>query len=177
MSTIPAAASSAPGRPVARLERHRGGDCHQRHRRLDRRRQAGQGLQYTDAARRLSGSQNAASSFSLNSGNTGPKDIVTDGTSLWVVNDSPPTRFQVHALGLAPRELDDRRGRHQPDGHHARPVRRRQLWIVDSGTERVYQFDNGKGPTAGSHRRRRALPCPRATPIRKASPTRPRAAR
>ena len=45
-------------------------------------------FRYTGAASRLSGSQNAASSFNLNSGNTSPKDIVTDGTSLWVVNDS-----------------------------------------------------------------------------------------
>ena len=38
---------------------------------------------YTGAAALTSGSQNAASSFSLNSSNTSPKDIVTDGTSLW----------------------------------------------------------------------------------------------
>ena len=33
---------------------------------------------YANAAGRTSGSQNAASSFSLNSGNTSPKDIVTE---------------------------------------------------------------------------------------------------
>ncbi len=43
---------------------------------------------YTGAASRLSGSQNATSSFSLNSSNTSPKDIVTNGVNLWVVNDS-----------------------------------------------------------------------------------------
>src|SRR5262249_35294355 len=43
-------------------------------------------FRYTGAATRLSGSQNAASSFDLNGSNTGPKDVVTDGTSLWVVN-------------------------------------------------------------------------------------------
>ena len=39
---------------------------------------------YTGAATRLSGSQNAASSFTLNSGNSNGKGVVTDGTSFWV---------------------------------------------------------------------------------------------
>jgi hypothetical protein len=38
-------------------------------------------FKYTNAAGRLSGSQNAASSFNLNGSNTSPKDIVTDGAS------------------------------------------------------------------------------------------------
>jgi len=45
-------------------------------------------FRYSGAASRLSGSQNTASSFSLNRSNTNPKGMVTDGTSLWVVNDS-----------------------------------------------------------------------------------------
>ena len=47
---------------------------------------------YTGAASRLSGSQNAASSFSLNSGNTSPKDIVTDGHRCGSSTTAPPTR-------------------------------------------------------------------------------------
>jgi hypothetical protein len=46
---------------------------------------------YIGAASRLSGSQSAASSFSLVSGkkgNTDPQDLVIDGTSFWVVNGS-----------------------------------------------------------------------------------------
>src|SRR5262249_50726176 len=46
---------------------------------------------YTGAASRLSGSQNAASNFALvggHNGNTNPQDIVTDGTSFWVVDGS-----------------------------------------------------------------------------------------
>ncbi|MFO0892968.1 MAG: Calx-beta domain-containing protein [Isosphaeraceae bacterium] len=54
---------------------------------VDRRCAAGQGLPLP-ARHALSGSQNAASSFSLNSSNTSPKDVATDGSSLWVVNDS-----------------------------------------------------------------------------------------
>ena len=137
-------------------------------------------FRYTNAASRLSGSQNAASSFSLNSGNTNPKDIVTDGTSLWVVNDSTTDKvFKYTLSGSLARELDDHRRRLQPDGHHARPdQRRRQLWIVDSGTDRVYQFDNAARPAPPARcRPRRASPWPPATPTRRASPTRPRRAR
>jgi len=36
----------------------------------------------------MSGRQNAVSSFNLNGSNGAPTDIVTDGTSLWVTNDS-----------------------------------------------------------------------------------------
>ena len=62
-------------------------------------------FKYAGAATRLSGSQNAASSFSLNSGNTSPKDIVTDGASLWVVNDSTHRQgVQVHPRRHAARE-------------------------------------------------------------------------
>src|SRR5262249_53568926 len=46
---------------------------------------------YTGAVSRLSGSQIAASSFNLVSGKKGsanPQDIVTDGTSFWVVDGS-----------------------------------------------------------------------------------------
>ena len=47
---------------------------------------------YAGAATRLSGSQNAASSFSLNSANTSPKDIVTDGVSCGSSTTPPRTR-------------------------------------------------------------------------------------
>jgi hypothetical protein len=56
---------------------------------------------YTGAASRLSGSQNAASSFNLaggRHGNTNPQDIVTDGTSFWVVDGS---RLQVFKYTLS----------------------------------------------------------------------------
>ncbi len=43
---------------------------------------------YAGAASRIDGTQIAASSFSLNKINKSPTDIVTDGTSLWVVDNS-----------------------------------------------------------------------------------------
>ena len=75
---------------------------------------------YAGAATRLSGSQNAASSFSLNSGNTSPKDIVTDGASLWVVNDSHDRQgVQVQRGGQLAGKLDHFHARRQqPHRHH-----------------------------------------------------------
>ena len=75
---------------------------------------------YAGAATRLSGSQNAASSFSLNSANTSPKDIVTDGVNLWVVNDSTTDKvFKYTVAGIAGQQLDHHHRRSdQPDGDH-----------------------------------------------------------
>ena len=133
-------------------------------------------FRYTSAASRLSGSQNAASSFSLNSGNTNPKDIVTDGTNLWVVNDSTTDKvFKYTLSGSLRRELDDHRRRHQPDGHHARPVRRREP-VDRRQRDRPglpVRQRRAAAPPARS-RPRRASPWPPATPTPRASPTRPR---
>ena len=87
----------------------------------------------------------------LNSGNTNPKDIVTDGTHLWVVNDSSDRQgLQVHALRFARRKLDDRSGQ-GADGHHHRPRQRRATsGLSDSGTDRVYQYTAATSRTSGS---------------------------
>jgi hypothetical protein len=53
---------------------------------------------FAGAAGRLSGSQNAASSFKLSNGDGNPQDIVTDGTSFWVVGLSPTAAFAGLAL-------------------------------------------------------------------------------
>ncbi len=82
---------------------------------------------YTAAASRLSGSQNAVSSFNLNSANKNPTDIVTDGTSIWVVDDCHHRQgLQVHALRFARRKLDDHVRRGQSDGHYDRPGQRQR---------------------------------------------------
>ena len=98
---------------------------------------------YTGAATRLSGSQNAASSFSLNSGNTSPKDIVTDGVNLWVVNDSTTDKvFKYTAAGsLVGSWTITTAGATSPTGITIDPTNVSNIWIVDSGTDRVYQYN------------------------------------
>ena len=106
---------------------------------------------YTSAASRLSGSQNAASSFSLNSSNTSPKDIVTDGTNLWVVNDTSTDKvFKYTLSGSLVGSWTITGAGSSPTGITLDPTSGGNLWIVDSGTDRVYQFDNAAGRTSGS---------------------------
>jgi hypothetical protein len=108
-------------------------------------------FRYTNAAGRLSGSQNAASSFNLNSGNTSPKDIVTDGTSLWVVNDSTTDKvFKYTLAGSLLGSWTITGAGSSPTGITLDPSGGGTLWTVDSGTGRVYQFDNARGLTSGS---------------------------
>ena len=136
-------------------------------------------FRYTGAASRLSGSQNAASSFNLNSGNTSPKDVVTDGTSLWVVNDSSTDKvFKYNLSGSLAGSWTITGAGQQPDGHHARPVGRRPtVGRRQRHRSRLpIRQRRGAAPPARS-RPRRASPWPPATPTRRASPTRRRAAR
>ena len=108
-------------------------------------------FRYTGAASRLSGSQNAASSFSLNSSNTTPKDVVTDDTSLWVVNDSTTDKvFKYNLSGSLLGSWTITGAGSSPTGINLDPSGGGNLWIVDSGTRRVYQFDNARGLTSGS---------------------------
>jgi uncharacterized delta-60 repeat protein len=108
-------------------------------------------FRYTGAASRLSGSQNAAGSFNLNSGNTGPKDIVTDGTSLWVVNDASTDKvFKYDLSGSLLGSWTITGAGSSPTGITLDPSNVAHLWIVDSGTKLVYQFDNAAGRTSGS---------------------------
>ena len=92
---------------------------------------------------RLSGSQNAASSFSLNSANTSPKDIVTNGVNLWVVNDSTTDKvFKYTTAGsLVSSWTITTAGATSPTGITIDPANVSNIWIVDSGTDRVYQYN------------------------------------
>jgi uncharacterized delta-60 repeat protein len=108
-------------------------------------------FRYTGAASRLSGSQNAASSFDLNSSNKDPKDVVTDGSSLWVVNDSSTDKvFKYNLSGTLLGSWTVSGAGSGPTGITLDPSNVSNLWIVDSGTKRVYQFDNAASRTSGS---------------------------
>jgi hypothetical protein len=110
---------------------------------------------YTGAASRLSGSQNAADSFGLNSGNKAPKDIVTDGVNLWVVDDSTANKvFKYTMTGslVGSWTINAISGNTTPSGITLDPTGdSNDLWIVDSGTDKVYQYAGGKSLTSGTH--------------------------
>jgi hypothetical protein len=106
---------------------------------------------YLGAASRTSGSQNAASNFTLNSGNTSPKDIVTNGTHLWVVNDSSTNRvFKYTVAGQLVGSWTISGANTTPTGITIDPANVSDIWIVDSGTDRVYQYAGAAGRTSGS---------------------------
>lgn len=109
-------------------------------------------FKYTGAASRTSGSQNAASSFSLNGSNTSPKDIVTDGTYLWVVNDSTMDKVFKYTLSgsLVASWTIATSGAASPTGITLDPSNPAHLWIVDSGTDRVYEYSNSVNQANGS---------------------------
>ncbi|RIK72126.1 MAG: hypothetical protein DCC67_19700, partial [Planctomycetota bacterium] len=106
---------------------------------------------YAGAASRLSGSQTATSNFNLASGNSNAKDIVTDGASLWVVDDAKTDRVFKYSLAgsLAGSWTIDAANK-TPTGITIDPSSVSHIWIVDSGTDRVYQYNGAASRTSGS---------------------------
>jgi hypothetical protein len=106
---------------------------------------------YVGAASRLSGSQTAVSSFSLNGSNTDPTDLVTDGTSIWVVNNSSTDKvFKYTVSGTLQGSWTISGAGGSPTGITIDPSSVSNIWIVDSATDRVYQFDAAASRTSGS---------------------------
>jgi hypothetical protein len=94
---------------------------------------------YLGAATRTSGTAYASSSFNLNSGNKDPKDIVTNGVNLWVVNDSTTDKvFKYTTSGsLVSSWTITTSGATSPTGITIDPANVSNIWIVDSGADRV----------------------------------------
>ena len=132
-------------------------------------------FRYNGAASRLSGSQNATSSFSLNSGNTNPKGIVTDGTYLWVVNDSTTDKvFKYTVAGQLVGSWTIDSAQPDADGHHDRSDQREPGHLDRRQRHRQgVPVRQRTQPDLGQPRRPRPpSPWPPATPTRKASPIR-----
>jgi hypothetical protein len=109
---------------------------------------------YAGAASRLSGSQTAASSFSLSvhghSGNGNPQDIVTDGTSFWVVDGTAHMVFKYTLTGALLGSWSIDPADTHPTGITINPNNVSDVWIVDNGTDKVYQYVGAAGRTSGS---------------------------
>jgi len=109
---------------------------------------------FANAATRLTGSQNAASSFALNNSNKDATDIVTDGVSFWVVNNaaggSSDKVFKYSLSGNLQGSWTILAGGGSPTGITLDPSSPSHLWIVDNTTDRVYQYDAAASRTSGS---------------------------
>jgi sugar lactone lactonase YvrE len=108
---------------------------------------------FSGAASRLSGSQNPSSGFNLVShrnGSINPQDIVTDGTSFWVVDGSQLKVFKYTLSGslLGSWSIDP--ADTHPTGITINPTNVSDIWIVDNGTDKVYQYVGAASRTSGS---------------------------
>jgi subtilisin family serine protease len=112
---------------------------------------------YAGAASRLSGTA-AATSYYLNAANANSKDIVfgsdASGSFLWVVNDSATDKvFKYSFSATTGMSLKNswtiNTANKTPTGIAIDPANRSpDIWIVDSGTDRVYRYANGRTDTA-----------------------------
>lgn len=114
-------------------------------------RQSDRVYRYAGAATRLSGSQAAVSNFVLNSSNGSATGLVTDGASIWVVDDSSTNRvFKYTTTGSLLGSWTIASANSTPTGITIDPSNVSDIWIVDSGSDRVYQYTAAAGRTSGS---------------------------
>ena len=108
-------------------------------------------FKYTAAAGILSGSLNSSSSFKLNSSNSNAKGIVTDGTSIWVINDSTTDKvFKYSLTGTLLGSWTIDAANSSPTGLTIDPTNVSNIWTVDNGTKKIYQYTAAASRTSGS---------------------------
>ena len=108
-------------------------------------------FKYTAAAGLLSGSLNSSSSFKLNSSNSNAKGIVTDGTSIWVINDSTTDKvFKYSLTGTLLGSWTIDAANSSPTGLTIDPTNVSNIWTVDNGTKKIYQYTAAASRTSGS---------------------------
>ncbi|HVC96577.1 MAG TPA: LamG-like jellyroll fold domain-containing protein [Pirellulales bacterium] len=108
---------------------------------------------FTGAAGRLSGSQSADSSFNLaggKNGNSNPQDMVTDGTSIWVIDGTKHKVFKYTVSGSSLGNWSIDPANTHPTGITIDPTNVSDIWIVDNGTLKVYQYTGATSRTSGS---------------------------
>jgi hypothetical protein len=109
---------------------------------------------FADATTRLSGSQAAVRNFRLPTTNRNPEDLVTDGTTIWVLQSGSPDKVFAYrnsdGVELGNWTIDA--ANTNPVGVTLDPTGANQgLWIVDSVKDRVYEYANGRSHLSGSH--------------------------
>ncbi len=131
-------------------------------------------FKYTGAASRLSGTQNAASSFSLNKFDTNSKGLVTDGAALWIVDDGATDKVFKYTLTgtlLGSWTIDPANS--HPTGLTITPASPSDIWYCG---QRHGQGLPGTRPRPAEPRAARVPPRPSpwrpATPTPRTSPTR-----
>lgn len=107
---------------------------------------------FAGGANLRSGRVAPTSSFALNSANVDSTDLVTDGSHLWVVNNTLTTDkvFRYSTAGILEGSWTVSASSPSPTGITLDPTNVNHIWIVDSSTDRVYQYDAATTRTTGS---------------------------
>lgn len=106
---------------------------------------------FAGAAARRAGTMNPTSSFALAAGNRDPYDITTDGTRLWVVNDTSSVDkvFRYSLTGTLQGSWQIDAANRNPTGLTIDPNDVNHIWIVDATTDRVYEYSGATNRLAG----------------------------
>ncbi len=89
-------------------------------------------------------------SFGLHSSNTNPRDLTTDGRTIWVVDDGAVDFVYAYSTSgsyLGRWQLDSTNSR--PTGITIDPTGGSKMWIVDAGNDRVYEYSGATGCRSG----------------------------
>lgn len=107
---------------------------------------------FTGGAALRTGKINFTSTFLLHTANLNATDMVTDGTRIWVVDDTLATDrvFRYSAAGAFQGSWTLSPVGPTPTGITLDPNSVNHLWVVDSTTDRVYQYDGATALTAGA---------------------------
>lgn len=106
---------------------------------------------FAGAAARRTGTMNPTSSFALAAGNRDPYDVTTDGTRLWVVNDTSSVDkvFRYSLTGTLQGSWQIDSANRNPTGLTIDPNDVNHVWIVDATTDRVYEYSGATNRLAG----------------------------
>jgi hypothetical protein len=108
-------------------------------------------FKYNNAASRLTGSQAANSSWSLNNKNKNSTDLVTNGTHIWTLESSGTDKvFKYTTAGTLVGSWTIAAANSTPTGLTINPANVSDIWIVDSGTDKVYQYAAAVTRSSGS---------------------------
>jgi len=109
-------------------------------------------FEYSSAAGFTSGSHASSSDFALDGSNGKAKGITTDGESIWVVDDNKTDRvfkYDVASGSLAGSWVIDSANA-KPAGITIDPSNVGDIWIVDDGTDEVFQYTAAASLTSGA---------------------------
>ncbi|MCO6454069.1 MAG: tandem-95 repeat protein [Pirellulaceae bacterium] len=108
---------------------------------------------FAGGATRRSGNATPTSSFRLDSSNRNPMDLVTDGSHVWVVNDTRAAdqvfRYTISGVLDGEWQIGEPNSKSKPTGLTIDPNDVNHIWIVDSGSDKVYQYDGATSRTTG----------------------------